>query len=70
MSIRIAMGAEPRTIKALFVRQGLMVACIGGAIGLGLAGALSRWISSLLFGIMPADPVTYGVSGAIILARP
>ncbi|MBZ5600798.1 MAG: ABC transporter permease [Acidobacteriia bacterium] len=68
MSIRVALGAEPGLVQALFVRQGLMLACAGGALGLCSAAALSRWISSLLFGVAPLDPLTYGVSGAIILA--
>ncbi len=68
ISIRIAVGAEPGAVKALFVRQGLMLACLGAAIGLGFSGALSRWISSLLFGVTPLDPVTYAAAGAIILA--
>jgi ABC-type antimicrobial peptide transport system permease subunit len=68
VGIRVALGAEPGTIEALFVRQGLILTCGGGAIGLVSAGALSRWMSSLLFGVTPLDPVTYGVSGAIILA--
>ena len=68
VSIRVALGAEPGMVKALFVRQGLVLACAGGVIGLFSAAALSRWISSLLFGVTPLDPVTYGVSGAMILA--
>lgn len=68
VGIRIALGAEAAMIKALFVRQGLILACMGGAIGLAAAGGLSRWISSLLFGVRPLDPVTYGASGAVILA--
>jgi ABC-type lipoprotein release transport system permease subunit len=60
-------GAEPGMVKALFVRQGLVLASVGGVIGLSLAAALSRWISSLLFGVTPLDPGTYVASGAIIL---
>jgi len=68
ISIRIAVGAEPRTIKALFLRQGLILTCLGGAVGLVSARGLSHWMSSLLFGVTPADPLTFGVSGAVILA--
>jgi predicted permease len=68
ISIRVAVGAEPRTIKALFLRQGLILTCLGGAVGLVSARGLSHWISSLLFGVTPADPLTFGVSGAVILA--
>ena len=60
------LGAEPRALKWLFVRKGLVLNCIGGIIGLALAGGLSRWISSLLFGITPLDPLTYVASGALI----
>jgi predicted permease len=67
VSIRVALGAEPGMIKALFVRRGLALAFAGGVIGLFSAAALSRWITSLLFGVTPLDAVTYGVSGAIIL---
>jgi predicted permease len=68
VSIRVALGAEPGMVKALFVRRGLILACIGGVIGLFSAAALSRWIASLLFGVSALDPVTYGTSEAIILA--
>jgi ABC-type antimicrobial peptide transport system permease subunit len=66
IGIRLALGAEPRTLKWLFVRKGLILNCVGGAIGLALAGGLSRWISSLLFGITPLDPLTYAAAGALI----
>jgi putative ABC transport system permease protein len=68
VSIRVALGAEPGMVKALFMRQGLILTCVGGAIGLILARALSRWLSSLLFGVTPIDPLTYSVAGALILA--
>jgi predicted permease len=68
VGIRLALGAEPRALQWLFVRKGLMLNCAGGVIGLALAGGLSRWISSLLFGITPLDPVTYLASGTLIAA--
>ncbi len=67
ISIRLTVGAEPRTIKALFLRQGLILLCIGGAIGLFAARALSPWMATLLFGIKPFDPLTYAISGLVIL---
>jgi putative ABC transport system permease protein len=67
ISIRVAVGAGPRTIKALFLRQGLIHTCLGGAIGLVSARGVSHWMASLLFGVSPGDPLTYGVSGAVIL---
>lgn len=68
VSIRLALGAEPRALKWLFVRKGLIVNCIGGIIGVALAAGLSRWISSLLFGVTPLDPLTCAASGALITA--
>ena len=67
ISIRVALGAEPRTIKALFLRQGLILTCLGGAIGLVSARGVSHCMASLLFGVSPGDPLTYGVSAALIL---
>ncbi len=68
ISIRVAVGAEPRTIKALFLRQGLILTCLGGAIGLVSARGVSHWMASLLFGVKPGDPLTYGVSCAVTVA--
>jgi predicted permease len=66
VSIRLALGAEPTTLKWLYVRKGLVLNCAGGVIGLALAGGLSRWIASLLFGITALDSLTYLASGALI----
>jgi len=66
IGIRLALGAEPGTVRSLFVRQGLLLASLGGVLGLAGAAALSRWISSLLFGVEPLDPLTYAVSVAAL----
>jgi hypothetical protein len=66
-SRRLALGAQPSVVTSSFVRQGLNLAWIDGAIGLASAAGLSRWISSLLFGIRPLDPLTYLASGMIIV---
>ncbi len=68
ISIRVAVGADPRTIKALFLRQGLILTSLGGAIGSVTARGVSHWMASLLFGVKPGDPLTYGVSAVVILA--
>ena len=66
IGIRLALGAQPGELKRMFVRHGLVLAGIGVAIGLGAAAALTRLMSSLLFGIKPVDPLTYA-AGALIL---
>jgi ABC-type antimicrobial peptide transport system permease subunit len=68
VGIRLALGAQPGTLKWLFVRKGLILNGVGGIIGLVLAVGLSRWIASLLFGLTPLDPLTYAASGALIAA--
>jgi ABC-type antimicrobial peptide transport system permease subunit len=68
VSIRIALGAEPGALKWLFVRKGLILNSVGGILGVALAGGLSRWIRSLLFGVTPLDPLTYIASSAVIAA--
>jgi predicted permease len=60
IGIRLALGAVPRQVHWLFVRQGLVLAAVGIACGMGVAAWGSRLMSSLLFGIGPLDLVTYG----------
>jgi predicted permease len=68
IGIRLALGAEPKMLKWLFVRKGLVLNLAGALIGLAVAAGLSRWMSSLLFGVAPIDPLTYIASGALIAA--
>jgi predicted permease len=68
VGIRVALGAEPRALKWLFVRKGLVLNLVGGSVGLALTVGLSRWISSLLFGVTPLDPPAYIASGVLISA--
>jgi len=65
-SIRMALGAEPRDILLLAFRPGVVLTCIG--ITVGLLGALgsARLMSSLLYGVAPYDPVTFGAVVAVL----
>jgi ABC-type antimicrobial peptide transport system permease subunit len=58
-------GASPDTLVAAVLGRGLRLAAIGTAIGLAVALAGARVMTSLLFAIDPRDPVTFG--GVIIL---
>ena len=60
IGVRIALGAEQRHVLGMVIRQGLSMALVGTAIGVGGALALSRWIQSLLFGVTATDPATIG----------
>lgn len=57
--IRMALGARAREVRKLFLRRGLMLTLTGIALGTGMALALTRVMSALLFGVSPADPLTY-----------
>jgi putative ABC transport system permease protein len=59
IGIRIALGATRRDVLWLVVRQGLLLALIGVAIGTGAALALTRILKNLLFGVSATDPVTF-----------
>ncbi len=59
IGIRMALGAEPRDIRGLFLRRGLILAGVGMAIGLVGAVGLSRFMESLLFGVTPLDPIAF-----------
>jgi ABC-type antimicrobial peptide transport system permease subunit len=59
IGIRMALGAQRKTLTALFVRQGLWLTGIGVACGLIAAFATMRFMSSLLFNVSPVDPMTY-----------
>jgi predicted permease len=66
VGIRLALGAQPGAVRALFVRQGLLLTSLGGILGLVSSVALSHWISSLLYDVTALDPLTYALSGAAL----
>ena len=67
IGIRMAIGARQADVLGMIVRQGVQLTLAGVIAGLLLAGALSRSINSLLFGISPFDPLTFGCM-ALLLA--
>ena len=62
IGIRMALGAEPRQVLRLVLSHGLKLAIIGVAIGVVASLLLTRFMSSLLFGISATDPITLLVS--------
>jgi putative ABC transport system permease protein len=67
MGIRMSLGAEPRDIAKLVVGQGMRLALLGVAIGIAASLALTRLISSLLFGVNATDPLAFSLA-AVVLA--
>jgi len=68
LGVRSALGATPGDIVADVVRRGLGLTGIGVLIGIAGAAAASRMLVTLLFGITPLDPMTYGGVVALLLA--
>ena len=66
LGIRIALGATPRAILGLVLRHGLVIAAAGMAAGLAAAILLTRLMRGLLFGIEPADPLTFAFTSSVI----
>jgi ABC-type antimicrobial peptide transport system permease subunit len=63
LGIRIALGASPRNILNLVVRQGMTLAFAGVTLGLAASFLLTQLIRSLLFGVRATDPITFaGIS--------
>jgi putative ABC transport system permease protein len=68
IGIRSALGAEPRQLTKMFLLHGLTLSGVGVVVGLVVAAALGRSMSSLLFGIAPMDPAAYLAAIGVILA--
>jgi ABC-type antimicrobial peptide transport system permease subunit len=67
--IRLALGALPRDILGMVLRQGMKLALVGVGMGLGVALALGRLLSGMLYEVSPADPLTLaGVALALGVA--
>ena len=68
IGVRMALGAKRADVLRLVVRQGMIMALIGLAIGLIGALSLSRVMSSMLHGVSPTDPLTFtGVSIVLLV---
>lgn len=69
VGLRLALGAQPRTLVRMVVRQGMAVAAVGIAVGLVGALALTRLMAGLLYGVSPRDAATLlGVTAVLAVA--
>jgi len=67
IGIRMALGAEPGLVLRSIMGQGLKLTCVGLAVGLAGALALTRLMATLLFGVRPDDPRTMAGVAALIV---
>ena len=68
IGVRLALGAQRRDVMAMIVAQGMAMTVIGTAIGVVSALLLARVMSSLLFGVSAADPVTFAAIPVLLAA--
>lgn len=68
IGIRMALGARATDVVTAIVREGLGLAAIGLALGLAGAFALTRFLSTQLFGVAPTDPATFAAVAALLAA--
>jgi predicted permease len=59
IGVRVALGAQRRDVLALVAKQGMLLTSIGVALGLAGAFGATRFARSLLYGVNPAEPLTY-----------
>ncbi len=67
IGIRMALGAQKADILRLVVAQGMRPALLGVGAGIIGALALTRFLSSLLYGVKPTDPLTFGAVSLILI---
>ncbi len=68
IGIRMALGAQARSVLAMILREAWLLAGLGILVGLAAALAVTRLLAAMLFGIKPNDPPTYIAAGLLLLA--
>jgi predicted permease len=68
IGVLVTLGAQPGNIIGLVVRQGMELAGVGIVVGLAGAAALTRVMTSLLFGVSTTDAFTFGIVPALLVA--
>jgi len=67
IEIGVALGAGKRDLLGLIIGQGVKLGLIGVAVGIAGARALTRSLSSLLYGVRPNDPLTFILVSLIVI---
>lgn len=65
--IRIALGAQASTILKMVIREGVLLALVGVALGLVGSFVLTRFLSKMLFGVTTTDPLTFTAISALLI---
>ena len=67
IAVRVAVGAKPREVLLMILREAAILASLGVLAGCTVMLAAGRWLQSMLFGILPSDPLVLGSAAALML---
>ncbi|HUR21168.1 MAG TPA: ABC transporter permease [Vicinamibacterales bacterium] len=68
MGIRMALGAEPKSLVWLVAKRGALLAAVGAGVGIAIARVSAGALEGLLYGVTAADPLTIATAAAFLLA--
>jgi len=68
IGVRMALGAQPREIATMILRDGARLGLAGLTLGVGIALVAARWLETAFFGVTPTDASTYAAVVALMLA--
>jgi predicted permease len=68
LGIRLALGARQEDVRNMVVRQGVLLAAGGVAIGFAIAFGLARFVTNLLYGVDGTDPMTFAAIPIVLIA--
>jgi ABC-type antimicrobial peptide transport system permease subunit len=66
IGVRMALGAQQLDVLRMVMGDGARMTMVGAAIGLVAALALTRLMPSMLFGVRPTDPITFGLVAVVL----
>ncbi|HEX4230512.1 MAG TPA: ABC transporter permease [Bryobacteraceae bacterium] len=68
LGVRIALGARPRQVLSMVLREVFLLATTGCFLGLWLSVLLGHFVANILFGVSPRDPIILGLAGLTLMA--
>jgi predicted permease len=68
IGIRMALGAQRRDVLSMVMREGVLLACVGIAVGLPFVFGVTRFARTMLFGLTPTDPVSLTAAALFLFA--
>jgi predicted permease len=68
IALRLAVGAQRGDVLRMILRRGMVLAGIGVAVGLGISFAITRFLTTLLYGVKPLDVLTFSGMSLVLLA--